>query len=268
MRYIDLEKIETDKRLTKWIPRANKNLGELTKLDDRKSRNDYFKSHNIWRDLKELYIDVYGEKCWYSESDLTGSYSDVDHFRPKAVSLDADKNVILQDGYWWLAYDYKNYRLSCEKCNRSFGEGGKRDYFPLKPGTKAALLFKCNDDNVLLDPCNKDDVELIDCDETGAIYALSKEPYDVERVKISKKIYNWNLFNEARRKICSECDSALKIFEIAWENEIDAIMEEELEQIYRLTDKKTPYSSFAVRLISFRIAGKKYEDEIRPLLER
>lgn len=268
MRYIDLEKIETDNRLTTWIVSADKNLEDLKKLVDSKSRNDFINEHNIWGELKELYVDVYGEKCWYSESDLTGSFADVDHFRPKAVSKAVDNTVILQNGYWWLAYDYKNYRLSCEKCNRPFGDGGKHNYFPLKPGTKVALPFQSNDDNVLLDPCNKDDVELIDCDETGAIYALSRKPYDIERVKISKKIYNWNLFNEARRKICADCDSALKIFEMAWENKMNEMMEEELKQIYRLTDKKTPYSSFAVRRISFRIAGKKYEDEIRPLLER
>ena len=268
MRYIDLEKIETDNRLTTWILRADKNLEELKKLVDSKSRKNFIKRNDIWKKLKDLYVDVYGDKCWYSETPLTGEFKDVDHFRPKAVSKDVDNTVILQNGYWWLAYDYKNYRLSCEKCNRSSGGGGKRDYFPLKPGTKAALPLESNDENILLDPCNKDDVELIDCDETGAIYALSKDPYDIERVKISKKIYNWNSFNEARRKTCVECESAIKIYEYAWENKINVIMEEELEQIYRLTDKKSPYSSFAVRHISFRIAGKEYEVEIRPLLER
>ena len=39
---------------------------------------------------------------------------DVEHFRPKSAVLDDP----LHGGYWWLAYDFQNYLLSCSLCNR------------------------------------------------------------------------------------------------------------------------------------------------------
>ncbi len=51
---------------------------------------------------------------------------DVDHFRPKG-RLNEDRN---HGGYWWLAYTFDNYLLSCSPCNSNC----KRDRFPVRAG--------------------------------------------------------------------------------------------------------------------------------------
>lgn len=155
MRYIDFSLIDpNDHDVKQWVRSASKKLADLSALTTHAERNNFLQRNNIWKDFKPILIRYFGEKCWYSECDLTGSFGDVDHFRPKLRSIDENNNVILDEGYWWLAYDYLNYRLSCEKCNRPFGDGGKRDYFPLRPGTMPAVFPRKDDISLLLDPCD------------------------------------------------------------------------------------------------------------------
>ena len=139
MRYIDLALIDKkDPDVIGWLNKARLYLNELSKKTTHDERKEYMAAHGIWSQFKPILIKYYGEKCWYSECSLEGTFGEIDHFRPKNKSTDEKKNEILPDGYWWLAYDYLNYRLSCEKSNRSYGDGGKNDMFPLKAGTPAA----------------------------------------------------------------------------------------------------------------------------------
>ena len=266
MRYIDLSLIDVaDPDVVRWLQKATEKSIRLSELQTHDEKKSFFNDNNIWKDFKPILIRLYGEKCWYSECDLTGSFGDVDHFRPKGKSTDENNNIILEDGYWWLAYDYQNYRLSCEKCNRLFGKGGKRDKFPLMPGTIPASPNSNNDIPLLLDPCSLHDVQLIDCDESGEIIPLSRNEYEIKRVTISKIIYNWNCFNTARKGIRNQCKIALEIFELLYESAPHRI-KEPLLQIERLTNNKTPYSSFAKKYIKNKIEGKPYYDVLLPLV--
>ena len=266
MRYIDLSIIDTtDPEVVAWLSDAKSHLGELSKLTTHYDRKKYMTKYNIWSQFKPILIRYYGEKCWYSECSLEGSFGDVDHFRPKGKSTDDKKTIILSDGYWWLAYDYLNYRLSCEKSNRNFGGGGKNDMFPLKPGTIPATQGNKNDIPILLDPCVDSDVALIDCNEAGEIVALSTDPYEILRVDISKRIYNWDCFNAARKKIRSKCKTALELFEMAYESNPNN-MAASISQICDLVDPETPYSSFAKRYIQLKIQDKPYKDVIQKIL--
>lgn len=258
MRYIDFSIIDThDADVKRWIKKASDKLTQLSSLSTHDKRKAYLQRNNIWSEFKLILIRYYGQKCWYSECDLTGSFGDVDHFRPKNKSTDENDKVILGDGYWWLAYDYLNYRLSCEKCNRPFGEGGKRDRFPLKAGTLPAKYSGKDDTPILLDPCELRDVQLIDCDETGEIISLSSDAYEKERIRISKYIYNWNSFNIARRDIRNKCKLALEQFQLIYELAPDK-MGIPLAQIKNLTDNQAPYSSFAKKYIKNWIEDKPY----------
>lgn len=259
MRYIDLSIINnTDPDVIAWLGDARLHFGSLSKLTTHDDRKNYMDKHNIWSKFKRILIRYFGEKCWYSECSLEGSLGDVDHFRPKNKSTDDKKNVILTDGYWWLEYDYLNYCLSCEKSNRSIEGGGKNTMFPLKPGTNPATYGNTNDIPVLLDPCIDSDVALIDCNEAGEIVALSSDPYEIFRVDISKQLYNWDCFNTSRKKIRSQCKTALELFEMAYELAPDK-MGTSILQICELVDPKTPYSSFAKRYIQLKIQDKPYE---------
>lgn len=266
MRYIDLSIIDiNDPEVKRWIRKASDKLSRLSSLTTHAERTTYLSNNNTWSEFKPILIKYFGNKCWYSECDLTGSYGDIDHFRPKNKSTDENDKVILEDGYWWLAYDYLNYRLSCEISNRPFGEGGKRNRFPLKPETLAANPPNKDDIPILLDPCELRDVKLIDCDETGEIISLSSDVYEKERIKISKHIYNWNSFNVARRNIRNKCKSALEQFQLIYELAPDK-MDIPLAQIKNLTDNQAPYSSFAKKYIKNRIEGKPYEEILNSLL--
>ena len=267
MRYIDLALIDKkDPDVIGWLNKARLYLNELSKKTTHDERKEYMAAHGIWSQFKPILIKYYGEKCWYSECSLEGTFGEIDHFRPKNKSTDEKKNEILPDGYWWLAYDYLNYRLSCEKSNRSYGDGGKNDMFPLKAGTPAATQGNNNDIPILLDPCVESDVEIIDCNEAGEIIALSNDPYDVSRVEISKRIYNWNCFNIGRKKIRSDSKIALQLFEMAYELCPDK-MAPSIKQICKLVHPDTPYSSFAKRYIKFKIHDKPYEDVIVNAIE-
>lgn len=53
---------------------------------------------------------------------------DVEHFRPKA-RVDDDLG---HGGYWWVAYNFDNYLLSCSTCNSV----RKGNWFPLRPRSR------------------------------------------------------------------------------------------------------------------------------------
>lgn len=263
MRYIDFSRIKPDDpEVKRWVRKASRKRTALSTLTTHAERKAFLQRNSIWNDFKPILIRYFGEKCWYSECDLTGSFGDVDHFRPKLRSTDENNRAILDEGYWWLAYDYLNYRLSCEKCNRPFGDGGKRDCFPLRPGTMPAVFPRKDDISLLLDPCELQDVQLIDCDETGEIISLSRDSYERIRVCASKRIYNWNCFNAARRDIRNKCKIALELFEMAYESDSDKLGRH-LAQIKDLIDDLTPYSSFAKKYIKQRIEGKPYAEALR-----
>ncbi len=269
MRYIDLSLIdENDPDVKAWLQKAQRCLLELSQQETHAERTKYLNKHNIWSEFKPILYKYYGEKCWYSECSLEGAYGDVDHFRPKNKSTTEQGKTILKDGYWWLAYDYLNYRLSCEKSNRGFKKGGKKNSFPLKTGTNPAGFPDKNDIPLLLDPCKEQDTDLIDCDETGTIIALSEDPEDIERVRLSSCIYNWNLFNAGRKSARIQCQSALKYFEMTYESDDYAEkMPDALENLCRMVNAQNPYSSFSRKYLELKIQKKPYEGIIKQVLQ-
>ena len=81
-------------------------------------------------------------------------------------------------GYWWLAFQWRNYRFACTFCNSARAsegsKGGKQGHFPLlDPKTRA---WTETDDYLkekpeLIDPCNPDDPNLLFFDEQGRTVA-------------------------------------------------------------------------------------------------
>lgn len=267
MRYIDISIIDqNDPDVKAWLKKAKQRTKTLSGKTTHAERAKYLARANIWSEFKPILIRYFGDKCWYSECSLEGAFGDVDHFRPKNKSTDEQGKTILPDGYWWLAYDYLNYRLSCEKCNRSFGGGGKNDSFPLKVETAPADFPNKDDTHLLLDPCEQCDTDLIDCDECGKIISLSTDAYDQLRVNISREIYNWDCFNNARKRVRTECKTALEQFEIIYNSAPDK-MEVSLKRICELVDTKAPYSSFSRKYITLKIQDKPYKDVINCVLK-
>ncbi len=95
-------------------------------------------------------------KCAFCESKFTHTgYGDVEHFRPKAGSVQRAADELGRPGYYWLAYEWTNLFFSCQLCNQRF----KRNLFPLKRPTKRALSHRDRLDDeeaLLIDPARDD----------------------------------------------------------------------------------------------------------------
>ena len=187
MRYIDIDKLALPDG---WEQRANAALTELRQEIQQaetkalaagkdmkgivKARGDAISAgfsketgrQKIWQDLAVALMALSTQKCWYSETKNSGSDKNVDHFRPmNRVREDPD-----HEGYWWLAFNWRNYRLSSQWCNQCRNDkvnktsGGKRDRFPLRPGSFRARLETDDyelEDIELLDPIDPDDWKLL-----------------------------------------------------------------------------------------------------------
>ena len=124
------------------------------------------------RELLTALKEVIGNKCWYSEVDLTGADPNIDHFRPKGRVKEVDVDSLTptgidSEGYWWLAFDHQNFRLSSMHSNqRRVDEntnGGKWDFFPVvgSRAVKGTQLSLINESVFPLDRCSATDVSLM-----------------------------------------------------------------------------------------------------------
>ena len=132
-------------------------------------RSNYIKKHGSWGGLKNWLAKANDFKCWYCEAKSHRAPFDVDHFRPKlGVTIDGVK-LPGHDGYWWLSYEWSNFRLSCQRCNRPEKEGkslafGKANEFPLfSEVSRCAIPAGLIQNEVcrLLDPCSVADCDLL-----------------------------------------------------------------------------------------------------------
>lgn len=156
------------------------------------------KHKKVWGELKAILKELSNEKCWYCETKNLRSDNAVDHYRPKGNVKKAEPP---HDGYWWLAFDWHNYRFTCTFCNSvRNGEtttGGKQDHFPIHDEQDRA---RKNEDDieeelpVLIDPVVSTDTVHIWFDEDGSAKAAQTDEDDLEfkRADISIKRYHLN----------------------------------------------------------------------------
>ena len=167
-----------------WQDRAECLLEHLRNAPDVAARHDIIDNNSaIWRELKAWLLDLSHGKCWFSEAKDCFSHFEVEHFRPKKSVRDADGSTY--GGYWWLTFDWFNFRICGSAGNRK-----KSVYFPLRDELKRCRPFGDlrQEEVQLLDPADEDDPALLSFDLEGhAIVAptgvgrLGKEPRRVFR---------------------------------------------------------------------------------------
>ncbi len=144
--------------------------------------------NGIWAELKaDLEILSFG-KCWYSEAREKVSYYHVDHFRPKKQCMEANGSITC--GYWWLAYDWKNYRVSGSVINTA-----KRDKFAVYRNRAKVPDAPIEDELIyLLDPLNRDDVCLLTFNNNGEAMPLNPDEaaWDYKRAKYTIEVLDLN----------------------------------------------------------------------------
>ncbi len=86
-----------------------------------------FPDHWNKEDVRGALYAMHGRVCAFCQCSLPrNDRGDVEHFRPKSKITQAPGH----HGYWWLAYEFTNYLLSCSTCNQTH----KLNYFKLEPG--------------------------------------------------------------------------------------------------------------------------------------
>lgn len=222
MIWIDLEhKLPTDADLPAdvrwsqeqwdaWLVESRRLVGELAKLDSAgqiKERNQLIDDNSAhWGKLKPWLLSLSAGKCWFSEVRELYSHYDVEHFRPKKEAKALDASV--RDGYWWLAFDYMNFRVCGNVGNRK--KGG---WFPLKEGSLCSTYANpCEESETryLIDPIDDDDVALLAFDEEGKVIPMPGisewEQYRVNETVKRLKLNEHVPLAEARRKVWQQVD--------------------------------------------------------------
>ncbi len=225
MIFIDLEnKLPTDADLPAdirwsqtdwdtWLTEAASLVTELAMLNASgqiKERNELIDKHSgHWGKLKPWLLALSGGKCWFTEVRELYSHYGVEHFRPKkeAKALDGSK----RDGYWWLAFDYMNFRVCGNVGNRK--KGG---WFPLQQGSLcSSYLNPCEESEspYLIDPIDDTDVALLAFDEEGKVIAMPGIS-EWERQRVNETVMRLKLnehvpLAEARRKVWQKVDGLI-----------------------------------------------------------
>lgn len=223
MRHIDLDDVrQIINSKEDWDGGAEDALSEARKASKKDRAGVIDKKSTIWRNLKADLMGLSDQKCWYCETKDLGADNAVDHYRPKnRVRLTTGEYA---PGYWWLAFDWRNYRFSCQYCNskRTTAEtsGGKHDYFPiLKEKNRGAPEAKTNqldaEQPLLLDPTKPADIRLITFEKDGSAvptYGKKKNEFLYQRAKQSIDLYHLQLIRKKkeRARIWAEVEGHLE----------------------------------------------------------
>jgi hypothetical protein len=256
-KWLDLaKKTKTDIEEVAQIGRAERN-----RKIDRKAR--------VWGTLKPWLLTLSHRKCWFSEARECFENWEVEHFRPKKKALDVDGSE--RDGYWWLSFEWTNYRVCGRRLNATKGT-----YFPVinSPTEEVdGTLFPVHnfpaddthrnqvDDELpfLLDPCVEDDCELLSFNELGKAVPMSgAEGWNLERVQVSIKHYmlDFEGLELARALVWETCQVKLNQIQNLMKEYCDnpsatkkALIQEKKKQLEEMADEENEFSSIALAFL-------------------
>ncbi|MFA5780371.1 MAG: hypothetical protein WC947_09580 [Elusimicrobiota bacterium] len=237
-----------------WI---KKSISLKKQLIAAAKKSDWDKVHSIidkngkmWQILKQPLLDLkkYRGKCWYSESKNDYAYMHVDHFRPKKAAVGIDKKDY--GGYWWLAFEWKNYRI----CG-PIGNVNKRDKFAVYKNKANCPKDNIEDEIIyFLDPTEEQDVLKITFNNNGEIMPIHKSGfhfqqavYTIDCLKLNDKP-----LKEARKEIWIKCDALIRETQYLTEEDSQnpssfkkGQIKEKIKQLQRLVISTAEFSATA-----------------------
>ena len=204
-----------------WIDKAAAVAMQLTNATDENHRQEIIKAKEfLWRkgEIRDWLLKQFNDKCWYSEARDSVATPQVEHFRPKGRVKDLDGKY--SESYWWLAFDWRNYRIAGQRINAK-----KQDFFPLSgnlraaPHDQEALRFESP---VLLDPTT-DQTRLVSYEkENGeickAVAAAGIDDGDAYRAETTIDILGLNEIPPLFRKRAAywdQCEMAIAEYKSA-----------------------------------------------------
>ena len=90
----------------------------FTKLKRTKGKLKFNWDVSWYRKIRSPLNNLFHGKCAYCESHLDNHLGDIELFRPKNRAMNLDGKI--DEGYWWLAHEWRNFYLVCEVCNRRY----------------------------------------------------------------------------------------------------------------------------------------------------
>jgi hypothetical protein len=174
--------------------------GKRQKKGAGKKKNNLFPSK--WSSFKDIFSKAQFGKCAYCEVSVIGTqHGDVDHYYPKGEvhALEDDRStwgrekpyvsivegrtpkVVSTTGYWWLAYDWSNYLLSCMVCN----EYWKGAIFPVEDDPrKVPPASDISEATLLLNPFEDiKPIEHLYFDSFGQIHPANDSRHGFETIR-------------------------------------------------------------------------------------
>lgn len=194
-----------------WVEEAEQVTAQLRAAPNEAARKAIIDANEgFWRDdrIRNWLLAQFNNKCWYSESfDSTASIH-VDHYRPKG-RIKSKLGGPTCEGYWWLAFNWENYRICGQLLNVKKG-----DLFPIIEGARCNPIDPVSlqlEAPVLIDPIT-DQTRLIsyerDEDSCIAVPAAGIDAPDQDRAVRTIEILGLNLrdrLNAKRRDTWDEC---------------------------------------------------------------
>ena len=240
---------------------AEKVANDVAAEDDPVKRKAIINANSArWKAFRRDFETLVGQKCWYTESRNPGTDDDVDHFRPKGGVAECRKH----GGYWWLAFGWTNYRLSCHRSNRlgrreDLGRThGKGEHFPLlvEGDRWMSPAHACLERPSLLDPTDPADPPMLtyDIDGTAALHPAYDGDADANRRLEASRIYlhlDSPEFVEDRAglygTIATKVENLDRLATAAFVGDEAArqTLKDAAQELIRLTRPQTPYSRAA-----------------------
>lgn len=214
-------------------------------------------SSALWTSAKAALAAVSYDKCWYCECKQERSDMHVDHFRPKNLITDAKGHP----GYWWLAFDWRNFRLACTFCNcvREDTEreesGGKGNKFPIiEPPARMRRASSPIDRPKLLDPVILREVGYLMFRPNGVPEPASKDTNSEEFKRAEETISTFNLrhtrLKRSREAVGIDLEQAIHLANAAYGSGDMDKFEVFADRIIGRVRNDSPYSTYARSILA------------------
>lgn len=232
-----------------WLEKAAEKTDALREMSEEERRRALRASSasTFWGLLRDDLSTLGHGKCWYTEAHFGGGDAQVEHYRPKlGWHTDGDQP---HDGYWWLAFDYRNYRLIASIPNRT-----KSSAFPID-GPRVVDEGGVLDDElpVLLDPTKPHDASLLTFADGGtprpAPHATAIERHRVEYTVQRCGLSAGHVARE-RETVWNDCTNALREWALIRASAGNSPSAREranalAERVAEMVKPETPYSRAA-----------------------
>ncbi|GGJ59804.1 hypothetical protein [Deinococcus roseus] len=190
-----------------WVEAAKQKAQKIetyATMEEKKKFLQKDSTAKAWGAFKDWLLSFSHDKCWFSDTTAAYFPFEIEHFRPK--SKVKEDNGTESEGYWWLAFEWKNFRI-CGK----LGNSKKGSLFPLSAGcsraTCAAELPR--EQPILIDPTRIMDVRLVGFNLEGEMIPSSEAttPHHRMRIEKTRDIMNLDLpkLVALRREVLQEC---------------------------------------------------------------